>query len=81
MRTSGRNCRHHQARHDRPTQQHRLKSTLLPPEKAKEISASVESALRKYRAGASLTDHEWLLVQYELGGGRCHSCGAPRTAP
>lgn len=44
------------------------------PVDARETRRRVEEALRKRDHGESLTEREWTIVQYALGGG-CHACG------
>jgi hypothetical protein len=36
--------------------------------------ARVEAALARHASGEPLTEREWTIVQYALGGG-CHACG------
>lgn len=53
----------------------KLKSKPMTPEEAKATARRVEAALGKHGRGEPLTEHEWTIVQYALGGG-CHACGA-----
>ncbi|MGH3085845.1 MAG: hypothetical protein ACRDSJ_00835 [Rubrobacteraceae bacterium] len=40
----------------------------------REIDRRVEAALARLELGEELTEYEWMIVQYALGG-RCSACG------
>ena len=43
----------------------------------KPIAERIEAAFRKKERGEGLTEQDWILIQYTLGMGACHSCGSP----
>ncbi len=57
------------------TPESKLKSRAMTPEESRRTARRVEAALHKHDSGQTLTEHEWMIVQYARHAGRCHVCG------
>jgi hypothetical protein len=51
-----------------------LKSKAGRPERDVALGKRIEVALARHECGEPLTENEWTIVQYTLGGG-CRACG------
>jgi hypothetical protein len=59
---------------DKATTVEAVRGLESKPSDSSETRERVEAALGRHARGEALTEREWTIVQYALGGG-CHACG------